>query len=121
MINSENLRIAEYRKEIFKCTRCGYCREMIRERDHTFRICPIRENTAGFEAYTSKGKMMLMRGILEGELEFTPKLAEIFFQCNTCGNCRVHCPVDIATTEIFGVFQQDLVNKELSMSQYKEI
>jgi len=118
MINSENLRIAEYRKEIFKCTRCGYCREMIRERDHTFRICPIRENTAGFEAYTSKGKMMLMRGILEGELEFTPKLAEIFFQCSTCGNCRVHCPVDIATTEIFEEFRCDLVNRELSLPQH---
>jgi len=115
MIESKELQIAAFKKEIFKCTRCGYCREMIRERDNTFRICPIRENTAGFESYTSKGKMMLMRGVLEGEIEFTPKLAEIFFTCTTCGSCRVHCPVDLPTTEIFEVFRADLVKQELSL------
>lgn len=118
MVESKDLRIVEHRKAIFKCTRCGYCREMVRERDNTFRICPIRENTAGFEAYTSKGKMMLMRGVLEGELDLTPKMAEIFFTCSTCGSCRVHCPVDIATTDIFEVFRSDLVDRELSFPQH---
>ncbi len=118
MTEAKDLRITQYRKEIYKCTRCGYCREMVRERDNTFRICPIRENTAGFEAYTSKGKMMLMRAILEGELEFTPKLAEIFFTCSTCGNCREHCPVDIATTDIFEAFRCDLADRELSLPQH---
>lgn len=118
MIDSKELQIANFKKEIFKCTRCGYCREMVRERDNTFRICPIRENTAGFESYTSKGKMMLMRGILEGEIEFTSKLADIFFTCTTCGSCRVHCPVDIPTTEIFEIFRSDLVNQELCLPQH---
>ncbi len=118
MIDSNDLQISQYKKEIYKCTRCGYCREMVRARDNTFRICPIRENTAGFESYTSKGKMMLMLGVLEGELGFTPKLAEIFFTCSTCGSCRVHCPVDIATTEIFEVFREDLVKNELALPQH---
>ncbi|MHA1129839.1 MAG: (Fe-S)-binding protein [Candidatus Helarchaeota archaeon] len=110
--SKELLKIVRYKTEIFKCTRCGYCREMVRERDNTFRICPIRENTAGFEAYTSKGKMMLMRGVLEGEIGITPKLAEIFFTCSTCGNCRVHCPVDLPTTDIFEEFRCDLAERE---------
>ena len=118
MIDSKDLQIAAFKKEIYKCTRCGYCREMVRERDNTFRICPIRENTAGFESYTSKGKMMLMRGIIEGEIEFTPKLADIFFTCSTCGSCRVHCPVDLPTTEIFEIFRADLVKQELSLPQH---
>ncbi|MHA1267027.1 MAG: (Fe-S)-binding protein [Candidatus Helarchaeota archaeon] len=118
MTISDNLQIAKYRKEIYKCTRCGYCREMVRERDHTYRICPIRENTAGFESFTSKGKMMLMRAILDGELKMSPRMAEIFFSCTTCGSCRVHCPVDIATTDIFEVFRADLVNQELSLPQH---
>jgi len=115
VIDSKELQILAYKKDIYKCTRCGYCREMIQERDNTFRICPIRENTAGFEAYTSKGKMMLMRGVLEGEIEFTPKLADIFFTCTTCGSCRVHCLVDIPTTEIFETFRKDLVDQELCL------
>lgn len=118
MASSEELAISEYKKEIYKCTRCGYCREMVRERDHTFKICPIRENTAGFESFTSKGKMMLMKAVLEGELEMTPRMAEIFFSCTTCGSCRVHCPVDIATTDIFEVFRCDLARRELSLPQH---
>jgi heterodisulfide reductase subunit D len=118
MIDLKDLQITAFKKEIFKCTRCGYCREMVRERDNTFRICPIRENTAGFESYTSKGKMMLMRGVIEGEIEFTPRLADIFFTCSTCGSCRVHCPVDLPTTEIFEVFRADLVKQELSLPQH---
>ena len=62
--------------------------------------------------------MMLMKGVLEGDLEFTPKLAEIFFTCSTCGSCRAHCPVDIATTDIFEVFRCDLANKEMSLPQH---
>jgi heterodisulfide reductase subunit D len=113
------LGISKYRQEIYKCTRCGYCREMVRERDNTFRICPIRENTAGFETYTSKGKMLLMRGVLEGTLELTPKLSEIFFTCSTCGSCKAHCPVDIPTVEIFETFRKDLVDKELGLPAHE--
>jgi heterodisulfide reductase subunit D len=116
--NQNQLEINQFRKEIYKCTRCGYCREMVRERDHTFRICPIRENTGGFESYTSKGKMMLMKAVLEGTLDMTPRMADIFFTCTTCGSCRVHCPVDIATTDIFEVFRRDLVNRELSLPRH---
>ena len=118
MTTSDDLRISEHKKDIYKCTRCGYCREMVRERDHTFRICPIRENTAGFESYTSKGKMMLMRAVLDGDLEITPRMADIFFTCTTCGSCRVHCPVDLATTDIFEVFRCDLADQELSLPQH---
>jgi heterodisulfide reductase subunit D len=101
VVESKDLQISRYRKEIYKCTRCGYCREMVRESDNT-----------------SKGKMMLMRGILEGEIDFTPKLAEIFFTCSTCGSCRVHCPVDLPTTEIFEEFRCDLADQELSWPQH---
>ncbi|MHA1379583.1 MAG: (Fe-S)-binding protein [Candidatus Helarchaeota archaeon] len=112
------LGISKYRQEIYKCTRCGYCREMVRERDNTFRICPIRENTPGFEAYTSKGKMLLMRGVLEGTLGLTPKMAEIFFTCSTCGSCKAHCPVEIDTVEIFETFRKDLQKQELGLPQH---
>lgn len=113
-----DLGISKYKQEIYKCTRCGYCREMVREKDFTFRICPIRENTAGFEAYTSKGKMLLLRGVLDGVLEMTPKMAEIFFTCSTCGSCKAHCPVELDTVEIFETFRNDLQKQELSMPQH---
>ncbi|NVM31844.1 MAG: (Fe-S)-binding protein [Candidatus Helarchaeota archaeon] len=108
------LGIKKHVEDIYKCTRCGYCREMVRERDNTFRICPIHEGTAGFEVYTGKGKMLLMRGVLEGTLEMTPRLAEIFFTCTTCGSCKAHCPVQIDTVGIFEIFRKDLTARELS-------
>ncbi|NVM56330.1 MAG: (Fe-S)-binding protein [Candidatus Helarchaeota archaeon] len=108
------LGIKKHVEDIYKCTRCGYCREMVRARDSTFRICPIREATAGFEVFTGKGKMLLMRGVLEGTLEMTPRLAEIFFTCTTCGSCKAHCPVSIDTVGIFEIFRKDLMVRELS-------
>ncbi|MHA1300211.1 MAG: (Fe-S)-binding protein [Candidatus Helarchaeota archaeon] len=110
-----DLGIVKYRQDIYKCTRCGYCREMVREKDNTFRICPIRENTPGFEAFTGKGKMLLLRGILDGVLEITPRMSEIFFTCSTCGSCKAHCPVGIDTVGIFEVFRKDLQDQELGL------
>ncbi len=112
------LGIKKHVEDIYKCTRCGYCREMVREEVNTFRVCPIRENTPGFEAYTSKGKMLLMRGVLEGTLDLTPKLSEIVFTCTTCGSCKTHCPVGIDTVGIFEVFRNDLIRQELGLPSH---
>ena len=124
MTETEKLKIRKFKDEIYACTRCSYCREQVIERENTYSICPIRENTSGFESFIAKGKMLILSGILKGDLEITPRTAEIFFTCTTCGNCKTHCPVAIDTVKIFETFREDLQDKELgfpvhvSLGQY---
>ncbi|NHI94641.1 MAG: (Fe-S)-binding protein [Candidatus Lokiarchaeota archaeon] len=113
MTEIKNLRINKLKDEIFTCTRCSYCREQVSEKEYTYAICPIRENTPGFESFIAKGKMLILAGILKGDLEISPRTAEIFFTCTTCGNCRTHCPVVLNTVKIFETFRQDLQDLEL--------
>ncbi len=113
MSDSKKLKIEDFKEQILLCTRCSYCREQ--EVDNTHAICPIRENTPGFESFIAKGKMIILSGVLDGDLDITPRMAEIFFTCTTCGNCKSHCPVLVKTTEIFEAFRQDLQDQELGL------
>jgi len=84
------MELDKHRKGIYACTRCGVC-------VHKFspwgdkRICPIREHTGGLEPYSSRGRTYAARGVLEGEVELSPELAEVAYTCLLCGNCRQAC------------------------------
>jgi len=86
--------LENYKREIYLCSRCGYCRDMVRARDTTDFVCPIRENTGGFESFTARGRNIIARGILEGKLDpkkVSPEFVDILFTCTLCGSCQEHC------------------------------
>ncbi|MFW9835492.1 MAG: (Fe-S)-binding protein, partial [Candidatus Thorarchaeota archaeon] len=56
-------------------------------------ICPVIPYTAGFESDTPRGKIHLMKGVLEGALEPTDEMVRKFYECTQCGNCTEHCPL----------------------------
>jgi Fe-S oxidoreductase len=55
-----------------------------------------------FETYSPGGRMWLLRAWLDGEIEASPRLAEVLFSCAACGNCVEHCA--------FPKFKADLLN-----------
>lgn len=86
----------DFKKKIYLCSRCGYCRDMVRARDNTDHLCPIRENTGGFEIYSARGRNWIARQILEGRMstkDFTEKFIDSLYSCLLCGNCTEHCLV----------------------------
>ena len=44
-----------------------------------------------FDAYSCMGRNKIALGILNGEVDFTPKTTEIIYQCNLCGACLAGC------------------------------
>lgn len=76
--------------------------------DQTFRICPLREKL-GFESSYARGRIAIARAILEGELTYDPALIERIY-CTLCGNCMVHCPLEIKTVEVFKALRADIIN-----------
>jgi Fe-S oxidoreductase len=86
--------LEDYRQEIYLCSRCGYCRDMVRARDATDLVCPIREKTGGFDSFTARGRNIIARGILEGKLDpkkISPEFVDTLFACTLCGSCQDHC------------------------------
>lgn len=100
--------------EIYKCLKCGWCREKVME--DTMRVCPARE-ILGFESSFGRGRVMMARGILEGELEYTPRLVERMYTCLGCGACKVHCPLEVDTIEIFRATREEAVKKGISLPE----
>ena len=49
--------------------------------------CVVQRFLGGAETYSSKGRLLLCRGLAKGELEATDRLADSIFSCTACGQC----------------------------------
>ena len=75
--------------EIAKCMKCGNCQA----------VCPIyKEDMA--EWSVARGKIKLAKDLLEGRLDYTPRIEEIFSLCLTCQACAENCPCGVRPDKI---------------------
>ena len=70
------------------CARCGSCKAR----------CPVYDITQN-EAFSPRGRLMLLKGLAENELPPTEGLLKRISSCCLCGQCDVSCPVGIRPTE----------------------
>jgi len=73
------------------CMGCGDCRTAVRYVMGRYKVCPAREHTAGFEPFFARGKMRIIRSLLEGSLKPSESLANVIYQCMVCGSCKWVC------------------------------
>ena len=80
-------------KAIMSCMNCGDCGYAIRPAVGIYLTCPIKEalGEEAFEIYFSRGRMNVLKSILEGKLDLSKDLAEFVYQCSECGNCTEVC------------------------------
>ena len=69
------------RKAITQCSRCGFCRA----------VCPIFDLTKR-PITNARGKMILLKEVMDGKLPITEGVAQALLRCTTCMNCTVNCP-----------------------------
>lgn len=81
--------LSKYREEILKCTSCGFCQAG----------CPVFGASLR-PAYNTRGKMLLLKEIMEGFIEPSADLVETFYTCTTCRACTRSCPRHIEAAEI---------------------
>jgi heterodisulfide reductase subunit D len=80
-------------KAIMSCMNCGDCGYAIRPAVGRFLTCPVKEakGEEGWEIWFSRGRMSVLKSILEGKLELNQDLAEYVYQCTECGSCTEVC------------------------------
>ncbi|MBW2615666.1 MAG: (Fe-S)-binding protein [Deltaproteobacteria bacterium] len=81
--------LEKVRRYIYNCRKCGVCVSKVT--GGVPYVCPVKESTAGFDHFSSRGKTIIAQGLLEGEIEPSQELAEVIFSCTLCGNCMTQC------------------------------
>lgn len=85
--------------ELIRCNKCGFC----------LAGCPVYKAT-GIEWTVARGRLTLLRSVLDNELELN-KLNEPIFNCLTCNCCVDHCPMEIKTDEIIIKARAELIKE----------
>jgi len=50
-------------------------------------FCAVQPFLDGVETFSSKGRLLLTRGLLKGEIEATSRLVDSIYTCTSCGQC----------------------------------
>jgi len=110
--------LSKYKQQIWKCGRCGYCGGGYPE-DR----CPSRF-LGRFESSTARGKLLVARAIMKGDLKYSSGLANRLYECSLCGSCEIICDIicHLELTEILETFRADLVEAGIGpMLRHREI
>jgi len=91
--------LANFRDQIQRCSRCGFCQAH----------CPVFGASLR-PALNARGKMLLLKEVLEGKLELGPELAESIFQCTTCASCALNCPSGVDVPTIIKTARKEMVD-----------
>ena len=89
-------------KDVYTCASCGYCRFN----------CPVVEQI-GFERASARGRMLLVKRMLEGELDFGPEIIDLLFACTQCAGCSEICPTGIDYCEIIAELRREAARRGL--------
>ena len=90
---SELKHLKEHWKDIFSCMGCGDCGYSIRPAVERYLVCPVKEakGERGFEINFSRGRMNVLKSILQGQIPLSIELAKWAYECSECGSCTEVC------------------------------
>lgn len=94
--------LKDYEKVINKCSKCGLCQS----------VCPVYQQT-GNECAVSRGKFIMLEGVLRGDLKLSKNINKYLDLCLKCGKCKEYCPSGIDVCEIFEVAKYEYCKKNI--------
>ena len=86
--------------EIMACIMCGFCRLG----------CPTYAEK-GLESVNARGRVILAYDLMAGKVEPSKELAERFYSCTTCLNCRSTCPAGVQVADVVEAARRRLVEE----------
>lgn len=82
--------LKNFENEINRCSKCGLCQS----------VCPVYQQTLN-DCAVSRGKFIMLRGILKGDIKFNKTVNKYLDMCLKCNACKDFCPSGINAKEIF--------------------
>jgi glycolate oxidase iron-sulfur subunit len=93
--------VEKFQAELEKCTRCGFCMS----------ACPVYQEEKE-ESSVARGKVMLVRSLLSGELEPSDKTAKLLNKCTLCMTCAANCPAGTQVPTLVTAARADKVRNK---------
>jgi len=90
----------QFRDQVLRCSSCGFCRA----------VCPVFGITKR-PALNARGKMLILKEVMDGNIELNDELTETLFQCTTCASCTDQCPSGVDPPEIIKEVRKDMVQR----------
>ncbi|MCD6408305.1 4Fe-4S dicluster domain-containing protein, partial [bacterium] len=87
----------EYKEKLISCDFCAFCNI----------VCPTFLKTKS-HIFSPRGRLILARGLITGEIRVTPKLKESFSSCILCKKCEEKCPKNIPICEIIEKVKENI-------------
>ncbi len=84
--------------EIFACINCGFCRAG----------CTVYSRT-GLESENARGRVIQAYYMMKGILKPSKEVADKFYLCTTCLNCKATCPAGVVVSDIVEAGRRRLV------------
>jgi len=88
-------------KPTSRCQECATCSG----------YCTVAPSFNGVETWSSKGRILLMRGLSMGELALSKRLIEVLYTCSTCGLCFAQCFPDLHVHEAIIAARRHIAGK----------
>jgi len=90
-------------KTINQCQQCKTCSG----------YCTVNQSFNGIETWSSKGRLLITRGILRGDLVFSDKIVNILYNCTKCGLCFAQCFQNLEFHEAILYLRHKIAEKNL--------
>lgn len=100
--------LAKWEEQMMMCTMCGYCKN----------VCPTFVSLL-WDPPSSRGRVIMSYGMLEGELEPDDSVVKALYQCTLCRDCNRRCPSKVKVPDIVRAARADLVEKGLAYDAHK--
>ena len=97
-IKSEFEEIKRFQKDLEQCMKCGFCAFW----------CPVYQEEL-VESSVARGKNIMVRKLLSGELDYTKEFAERLNKCTLCMTCTANCPARAQIPDVIVAARADTV------------
>ena len=88
------------REEVHNCIKCGIC----------LTPCPVYKQSL-VEVSSPRGKVQLIRNIMEGKLDLSENFVRILFTCLLCETCTVNCPSGLKVDQLMKAMRVEVIEK----------
>lgn len=88
--------------DIYTCASCAFCTA----------TCPVAD-IKGWETYGPRGRMHLLKLLIEKGIQPSEEIKERFYACTTCSRCAKVCQTDLKLVEIWEDVRSWLVEDNL--------
>lgn len=99
--------LKKLKNDIYFCIRCGFCRS----------VCPVVSEKDMEETVGPRGRMILIRGLITGEIKPSSRVIDKMYMCTGCAYCRLKCPPGLEVDNIVLAARRDLFNLGVSIPE----